>query len=442
FTNFIIVKIAKAARKVAGKLKGLAKSLMKRFKGKKGKKGKKNKDKKEKDKNSQNQEKLDRAVRELQPKIGAMLRRGASSMHLRAKLAMWRVKYRLKKLSLEKQGANDFQVVAQVNPKANVLKGFTPTDRQTLRIVHKIGKEMLNHPEAEKAAQRLAEQRTQGAGKERANPLVTESGVGNLGAIKDLRNNVRERKHRESEYFQVGNDHVTSEWHPNKSISEGTNLVRLSHKGAKYPDIKKHLDIIHGDLADNPRWQNVSEQRREGLIAIAIWNMARGKKVPASLTKYTKHFAQLNRLIFHVEGSRDDAATVFPPMLVEMIGKREMNFEEAFNAQGEKYDKRHGGGGLFPPSQQGAVAAMDRVNEDSQSTDQDIKDNNINKNPPRKAKEQARRQIKFIERWIHMKMKEQNLNFKDKATFEKFVKEEFEKELRKSMNKFFGLSSA
>ncbi|MEQ9553142.1 MAG: hypothetical protein RIM23_26420 [Coleofasciculus sp. G3-WIS-01] len=50
-TNFIIAKIAKAARKVAGKLKGLAKSLMKRFKGKgkKGKKGKKNKEK-EKDK--------------------------------------------------------------------------------------------------------------------------------------------------------------------------------------------------------------------------------------------------------------------------------------------------------------------------------------------------------------------------------------------------------
>ncbi len=49
-TNFIITKIAKAARKVAGKLKGLAKSLMKRFKGKgkKRNKGKKDKDKKNK----------------------------------------------------------------------------------------------------------------------------------------------------------------------------------------------------------------------------------------------------------------------------------------------------------------------------------------------------------------------------------------------------------
>jgi hypothetical protein len=439
---------------------------MKRFKGKgkKGTKDKKRKDKKEKDKNSQNQEKLDRAVRELQPKIGAMLKRGVSSIHLRAKLAMWRVKYRLKKLSLEKQGANDFQVVAQVNPRANVLNTFNPTQRQILRIVHKIGKEMLDSPEAKKAAERLAEQRRKGAGKEKANPLVTEPGVGNLGAIIDLRNYVSQRKKNISEYMKVGNDHITSERHKYKAITLGTNCLDPSHS---YPKIKETLEKIHSELKSKiegqakkaknldddkhyKKWKDVSQQKIEGLIAIAIWNMARGKTVPTYFTKYTdkyaKLFAQLNRLIFHIEGSRGDAATVFSPMLVEMIGKREMSFAEAFNGEGTNYDEKHGEGGLFPPSQVRAVAAMNRVNEDSQSTDEDIEANKT-KNPnttnterPIKAKEQARRQIEFIERWIQMKMKEQNLIFQDEATFEKFVKEEFEKELRNSMNKFFGIN--
>ena len=438
-TNFIIVKIAKAAQKVASKLKGLAKSMRKGGKGKKGRNRKDNKEKKDKDKNNANQEKLDRAVRELQPKITRMLKKGVPTIQLRAKLAIWRVKYRLKKLSLEKEGSNHFKIVAQVNPKANVLKTFTPTQREIIRIVHKVGEEMLNSPEAQKSAQALALQREQDIGNDKAEPLVTESGAGNLGAIIDLRKYVPNRKQHKSEYFQVGN-HITSELHTRKSIGLGTNFVRLSHPGSTYAAIRNNLDAIHNDLAQDPHWKNKNKQKREGLIAISIWNMARGKKVPTSLAKYTKHFAQLNRLIFHVEGSRGDGATVFSPMLVEMIGKGEMSFEKAFNAQGSNDDKNYGAGGLFPPSQKGAVKAMERVAQDSQSTEREIEENNIKRNPPKKAKEQARRQIEFIERWISMKMKEQNLNFEDKATFEKFVKEEFEQELRKSMNRFFDIS--
>ncbi|NEP38862.1 MAG: hypothetical protein F6K35_06210, partial [Okeania sp. SIO2H7] len=448
-TNFIIVKIAKAAQKVGSKLKGLAKSLRKGGKGKKGRNRKDNKEKKDKDKNNANQEKLDRAVRELQPKITRMLKKGVPTIQLRAKLAIWRVKYRLKKLSLEKEGANHFKVVAQVNPKANVLKTFTPTQREIIRIVHKVGEDMLNSFEAQESAKALAQQRKQGFGKNKAQPLLTESGAGNLGAILDLREYVSKRKQHKPEYVQVGN-HVTSERHIRKAITLGTNFVKLSHQGSTYPAIKNNLDEIHKYLAQHSHWKNQNKQKREGLIAISIWNMARGKKIPTSLVdenskehftiEPTQHFAELNRLIFHVEGSRGDGATAFSPMLVEMIGKGEMSFEEAFNAQGDNYDNKHGAGGLFPPSQKGAVKAMERVAQDSQSTEREIEENNIKRNPPKKAKEQARRQIEFIERWISMKMKEQDLNFEDKATFEKFVKEEFEQELRKSMNRFFDIS--
>ena len=451
-TNFIIVKIAKAAQKVGSKLKGLAKSFRKKGKGKKGK-NKENKEKKDKDKNKANQEKLDRAVRELQPKITRMLNKGVPSIQLRAKLAIWRVKYRLKKLSLEKEGVNHFKIVAQVNPKANVLKTFTPTQREIIRIVHKVGEDMLNSPEAKKSARALAQQREQGFGKDKAKPLLTESGAGNLGAILDLRKYVSNRKQHKPEYVQVGN-HVTSERHIRKAITLGTNFVKLSHRGSTYPAIKKNLDGIHKYIAQHPHWKNKNKKKIEGLIAISIWNMARGKKIPTSLVdentkkhfkiEPTQHFAELNRLIFHAEGSRGDGATAFSPMLVEMIGKGEMSFEEAFNAQGDDYDNKHGAGGLFPPSQKGAVKAMERVAEDSKAKEEEIKENNHKNNNNKdvlvREKEQARRQIEFIERWISMKMKEKKLNFKNKNDFERFVKEEFEQELRKSMNNFFGIS--
>ena len=190
----VAAKIKKIAKKIGRKLKAATKKLGRKFGklkdkyfGKKGDKGKgkedDRKDKKE-DKDRNNQEKLDKAVRELQPKVNALLGRGVSGIRLKAQLALWRVQHRLNRLYLQQEGADSFQIVAQVNPKANVLKGFSPTDREILRIVNKIGQEMLNSPEAIAAAQSLEQQRQQGTGTTASAPLATSSGVGNLGAIR------------------------------------------------------------------------------------------------------------------------------------------------------------------------------------------------------------------------------------------------------------------
>jgi hypothetical protein len=44
-----------------------------------------------------------------------------------------------------------------------------------------------------------------------------------------------------------------------------------------------------------------------------------------------------------------------------------------------------------------------------------------------------------VKRWIEMKIKQQNLNFKDSNQLERYVKEEFEKALHSSMRNFFNL---
>jgi hypothetical protein len=346
---------------------------------------------------------------------------------LKAQLALWRVQYRLSRLYVQKEGADSFQIVAQVNPKANVLKGFSPTEREILRIVHKIGQEMVNSPEAIAAAQSLEQQRQQGAGTTPSNPLVTSSGAGNLGAIRDLRKFVKKRQLGSPEHFKIGNS-VVAEGHEKKPpfnnpyITLGTNEVQIA-SGGSYPSIRDNLKNIQTDLKTS--LPKLTDRDREGQIALALRTIAQGKPLPPYLAKYENSFAELNRLMSHVEGSRGNAAAVYNPMLLEMVGKQEMSFDEAFTGQA---DKR----GLFPPSQQGAVKAMERVAEDSKVTEEELALNNKTAKLD-KAKEQARRQIEFVKRWITMKMKQQDLNFKDSAQLEKYVKEEFEKDLRNSM---------
>ena len=134
-TNFIIVKIAKAARKVAGKLKGLAKSVMKRLKRKKGKKDQKIQDKHKKDEsqNSKKQAKLDKAVSAIKPKAEKLLKRGTSKTYLKAKLLFWKVRYGLSSLTMSQSG----NLKATVNPSITLdnPKGKTISDSELGRLL-------------------------------------------------------------------------------------------------------------------------------------------------------------------------------------------------------------------------------------------------------------------------------------------------------------------
>jgi len=63
---------------------------------------------------------LDRAVRELRPRVEPLLRRGAPRLLVMARLAMWRVQYRLTTLSFEGR-----RMVATINPEATMYDNLT-----------------------------------------------------------------------------------------------------------------------------------------------------------------------------------------------------------------------------------------------------------------------------------------------------------------------------
>ena len=118
-TNFIIVKIAKAARKVAGKLKGLAKNLMKRGKGKKNKDktGKKNKDSEDdKETKAEKQKRVDKAVDEATATVNSTFGgQDTSRDELLPILQPIELRYKLQTLRAFKKG-NKWGIYGKVNP--------------------------------------------------------------------------------------------------------------------------------------------------------------------------------------------------------------------------------------------------------------------------------------------------------------------------------------
>lgn len=147
-SNWLLKRVRGAASKVAGKIKEIAKKIGRKLKaatkklggkfgkakdkffGKekgdkgKGKEGdrKANKENKE-DKDRKNKDKVEQAAQELQPKVNGLLGRGVSGIRLRAQLAIWRIQHQLTRLYVDKKGVGSFNVVAQVNPIANVTEG-------------------------------------------------------------------------------------------------------------------------------------------------------------------------------------------------------------------------------------------------------------------------------------------------------------------------------
>jgi len=142
--NWLILKLAKGAAKIGGKIKGLAKKILGRKKGrakvkkaKKPKKAKHAKAKKKKTgaakkgkrsakdrkaerkkaKDKKNRERLERAVKAIEPKIKHLLKNGVGKRYLKARLLLWRARYRLSSLAIV-----GGVITASINPKKKITQ--------------------------------------------------------------------------------------------------------------------------------------------------------------------------------------------------------------------------------------------------------------------------------------------------------------------------------
>lgn len=129
--NWLLVKLAKGAAKIAGKIKGIAQRIFKKIKKffknrkrkkklprhKRGRNKKRTEKERKQTKQQQMQERLDRAVKAIQPQAVRLLKRGVGKLRLKLQLAYWKIRYRLSSLRLE--GSS---IIASVNPKAPVTQ--------------------------------------------------------------------------------------------------------------------------------------------------------------------------------------------------------------------------------------------------------------------------------------------------------------------------------
>ena len=92
-----------------------------------------------------NRERLARASRELPGRIRPLLRRGIPSLVLRARLAIWRIQYRLSALEVDRTGRG-FQIEARVNPGEVILGGVTFGREELLIEVRQIARQVALDP--------------------------------------------------------------------------------------------------------------------------------------------------------------------------------------------------------------------------------------------------------------------------------------------------------
>lgn len=161
--NWLLKKLASAARKVGAKLKGMAEKFKAKRAAKKAAKADKHARKAdeharkpdeharkpddkhksaEEQRKEEIQKRVEKAQRELPPKVNALLAKKPSRLRVLAQFAVWRMTYRLSKLELRgNQGKID--IFAQVNPTITLAPGWTFNDHDVFKALDEIGGEML-----------------------------------------------------------------------------------------------------------------------------------------------------------------------------------------------------------------------------------------------------------------------------------------------------------
>ncbi len=240
--NWLIAKLAKGAAKIGGKIKGLAKKILGRKKGRakarkvkaktkeptkkpkkemkkalkdqQGKKGDDKKAKRKQDKEKKKRDRLARAKRELPPKLKRLLKRGVSDIRLKATLAAWRLKYRLKVLRLNKH-----KIQAANSPTIDIYETFDITPAELLRTVRRIVDDILKSEKTEAESKKLSDRAVDEEGKK----VIDAEDTSVAGKVRYI----RERNRREKEAGLAKEDRETTVFMTGErgtEISSGTGV--------------------------------------------------------------------------------------------------------------------------------------------------------------------------------------------------------------------------
>lgn len=400
-SQFLLRKIAGAAAKVAGKIKAIAqkigKKLMTAMKkvGKKlkgglkkikrgvtkakdkvfGKKQKKTDEEKKQDK----QDRLDKAAAALRPKIAALMAKGTTGLFLKGRLLAWRLMYRLSKLEAKK-GGSSVQIVATVNPFAEIGQGTELNGERLRQLAHKVAERLLQRDDVIAAAERIRKNWEERPGTD----TDIEAGVGYMGGTKAHQQRPAQ-PWGHKEYYRSGDDrHRIGE----QQKTGATN--QFIDKIGSYPE-----------MADAIKASGMSDTR----FALMIRSYAATGKLPEGLSQqHGDMVAQMAYLMFVRESHRNQGNVSMGPMTLDLIRSGNMTFDEAFKAfepteEGGKPTKPMGRG-AYPMSGVGAPAA-----ERGLAFEEDRPMIGTSKGKVENRRELQRREVELVSRWVATQFK-------------------------------------
>ncbi|MFD7900067.1 hypothetical protein [Streptomyces sp. NPDC059743] len=106
------------------------------------------------------QNRLDRAIIALRPKVYDLIGRNVSGARFRTQLLIWRVQYRLSKLSVRREDGNRVSVVAKVNPQGTIAEKVVSKIGPELHpMLSRIGNDLISRPDIVQEAIRIQQDR-------------------------------------------------------------------------------------------------------------------------------------------------------------------------------------------------------------------------------------------------------------------------------------------
>ncbi|GGN64276.1 hypothetical protein GCM10010112_24320 [Actinoplanes lobatus] len=341
-------------------------------------------------------ERLRRIVARIQPKVRRLVDRGVLGRPLRAALSGLRLWYRL--TGLDTAGQPDFGITAVLNPRRDVQRGWVLTGSDLRRLVTEVSEEMLQRPDVQDAARRMRiTMAVAGVNAEEQALEIAES-RDIPGAVRYLQNRgtglelarpggpsrvagphrPREGRGRQPgamETYRVGPDR--------DPVSEENRVGAtnaLTQGVGTYPEIFRVIQRMrHGDRA----------------IAHALRQYSRTRRFPGGFDADQREFLRaLHWLIFVRESVRDRANLGFAPMMVRLIERGQLSWEEAFVQFEARESGRRGGRGSFPMSMRLAASASRGIAARIRSRRRRPSNALLNR------RELARRQFELSERWM------------------------------------------
>jgi hypothetical protein len=319
--------------------------------------------KKSADKEQRKQERLDTAVRELQPKVDALLARGVSGLRLHAQLLYWRIRYRLTSLKLVGEGRSA-QVVAKVNPESVVASAVRKVGAELHKMLVQVGEELMSDPDIDAQVRQIQADRAAGLGVQTpSSGYPAQSGT------------VRPGQSPAAEAAALKPDDPLRRGWPQEQVGIAPGAVVKEQHGPYPPGQAKVTNIEGSGHYDPDVAKALQDMRDSGLsaqdIRTGLYDILQGRKPsPSGFTSdQVTQLGGVARLMFTVEGGRHAGAFSTSFMAWELATEKGVTMKEVVQdlnpmspggATGDARASRVDPGDRTAAQEAGAVLHMDR----------------------------------------------------------------------------------